>query len=279
MKYSIGEFAKLIGVTVDTVRLYEKQGIITPEKDEKNNYRYFDDLDVRDILTSRWYRSLGLPLKTTTELIQHASYEDVENKISERYMALEAEIKSKQALLQQIASFKNDFLHLKDMVGVVYEKKLGTLYRLKQTNQNALISDASTSNIQKMMDALPYTLYTLCINQSALERSMTSPAVNAYPFDWGVGIFSEDFHHTQIESTHDFDAFDLSNCLSTVVCSSNDDIIHPDALSPLFKTLQSKKLKIDGDLIGRLIFREKSIEHTYAYIEICIPVKKISSQS
>lgn len=39
MKYSIGEFAEIIGVTTDTLRLYEKYNIITPTRDEKNNYR------------------------------------------------------------------------------------------------------------------------------------------------------------------------------------------------------------------------------------------------
>ncbi|MFD1266074.1 MerR family transcriptional regulator [Paenibacillus motobuensis] len=39
------------------MRLYEKQGIIRPLKDHSNNYRYYNDLDVRSLLMSRLYRS------------------------------------------------------------------------------------------------------------------------------------------------------------------------------------------------------------------------------
>ncbi|WP_340008072.1 MerR family transcriptional regulator [Paenibacillus sp. FSL K6-0276] len=53
MKYCIGEFASILGVTADTLRLYEKHDIVRPTKDNSNNYRYFNDLDVRDLLMSR----------------------------------------------------------------------------------------------------------------------------------------------------------------------------------------------------------------------------------
>ena len=35
MKYTIGKFSEILGVTVDTLRLYEKRGIIKPIKDKK----------------------------------------------------------------------------------------------------------------------------------------------------------------------------------------------------------------------------------------------------
>ncbi len=75
MKYTISEFAELLGITVDTLRLYEKYEIIKPFKDKKNNYRYFDDIDARNMLMSRWYRSLEIPIQEAALLIRQASFD------------------------------------------------------------------------------------------------------------------------------------------------------------------------------------------------------------
>lgn len=42
MKYRIGELAKLIGVSEHTLRYYEKEGLVVPERDS-NNIRYYTE--------------------------------------------------------------------------------------------------------------------------------------------------------------------------------------------------------------------------------------------
>jgi len=101
MKYCISEFAALIGVTVDTLRLYEKRGIIRPIKDNKNNYRYFSDLDARDVLMSRWYRSINIPLQDAAILTKECSLETIIKKIKESQLNLEEEIRKNTILLNK----------------------------------------------------------------------------------------------------------------------------------------------------------------------------------
>lgn len=40
MKYSIGEFSRLTGLGVHTLRYYEHEGLLTPERDTGNRRRY-----------------------------------------------------------------------------------------------------------------------------------------------------------------------------------------------------------------------------------------------
>ena len=39
--YTIGELAKILGITPETIRYYERKGIIASIHDEKTNYRYY----------------------------------------------------------------------------------------------------------------------------------------------------------------------------------------------------------------------------------------------
>ena len=39
--YTIGELAKILGVTAETIRYYERKNIIQPVHDENSGYRYY----------------------------------------------------------------------------------------------------------------------------------------------------------------------------------------------------------------------------------------------
>lgn len=45
MGYSIGEFSEITGLTIDTLRFYEKQEIIRPDRDD-NNRRVYGESDI-----------------------------------------------------------------------------------------------------------------------------------------------------------------------------------------------------------------------------------------
>lgn len=37
MSYTIGQFAQLVSLSIDTLRFYEKEGLIIPKRDYKNH--------------------------------------------------------------------------------------------------------------------------------------------------------------------------------------------------------------------------------------------------
>ena len=46
MKYRTKEVSRITGIPVDTLRYYEKIGVISPKIDEKNHYRYYNAWDI-----------------------------------------------------------------------------------------------------------------------------------------------------------------------------------------------------------------------------------------
>ncbi len=118
---------------MDTLRLYEKYEIIKPIKNEKNNYRYFDDFDARNMLMSRWYRSLEIPIHETARLTRQASFEYITEKIKERQRILEGEIKKKTMLLSKMAEITVNFQEKGKNLNKCTLKKLPGIYRIRQT--------------------------------------------------------------------------------------------------------------------------------------------------
>lgn len=74
MKYLIGELAKKSQVSVDSIRFYEKRGVLKAPKRADNNYRYYDDQALDQLIFIRHCRELGMSLKeieTLQQLLEH----------------------------------------------------------------------------------------------------------------------------------------------------------------------------------------------------------------
>lgn len=69
IKLSIGEFSKLCGVTVKTLRHYEKTGLLKPEEvDQWSGYRYYTVSQMQVMMRIRALKDLGLSLDEIYEL-------------------------------------------------------------------------------------------------------------------------------------------------------------------------------------------------------------------
>lgn len=62
MNYSIGEFSKLTCLSIDTLRYYEKEGLITPERKE-NGRRYYSEKDITWIAFIKRLKETKMPIK------------------------------------------------------------------------------------------------------------------------------------------------------------------------------------------------------------------------
>ncbi len=67
--YLISEVAKKAHLTTDTVRFYEKKGLITPNFRANNQYRYFDEHALKRLIFIKHCRDLGMSLKEIETLI------------------------------------------------------------------------------------------------------------------------------------------------------------------------------------------------------------------
>ena len=65
----IGKAAKSAGVTVDTIRFYQKLGLIKSAGRSVGGYRLFDDEQIRDLTFVRHAQELGFSLTEIKELL------------------------------------------------------------------------------------------------------------------------------------------------------------------------------------------------------------------
>lgn len=95
--FSVGETAKAVHTTIETLRYYDRIGLIKPsKKDEWTNYRYYTEQDIVRITTIRALQQMNLPLQKIKEVLE---YDDLE-KIIDFLTDAEKKADDKMASLQ-----------------------------------------------------------------------------------------------------------------------------------------------------------------------------------
>ncbi|WP_406107411.1 MerR family transcriptional regulator [Micromonospora globbae] len=69
MAYTVGQVAKLAGVTVRTLHHYDEIGLLSPSGRSRTGYRRYDDADLERLQLVRYYRELGFPLEEIAAIL------------------------------------------------------------------------------------------------------------------------------------------------------------------------------------------------------------------
>lgn len=75
---SIGEVAAFTGVQDSAIRHWEKEGLISPERDPENGYRIFTPIHVRQILLIRTLRRTVYFLENMKEIVHAVEHHSIE---------------------------------------------------------------------------------------------------------------------------------------------------------------------------------------------------------
>src|SRR5690606_6950244 len=69
MSYSVGEVARLTGVTVRTLHHYDEIGLLSPSGRTAAGYRQYSEADLERLQQILTYRELGFPLEEIAEIV------------------------------------------------------------------------------------------------------------------------------------------------------------------------------------------------------------------
>lgn len=109
--YAIGEAARLSGVTIETIRYYERRGIVPLPERAASGRRLYDDCAVARLRFVRRCRDLGFPLDDVRTLFTLADGEpaacDAVRTLGERHLHA---VQSRIAELKRLEAALSDLL-------------------------------------------------------------------------------------------------------------------------------------------------------------------------
>ena len=124
IKLQIGEFSKLCGVTVKTLRFYEKKGLLYPaETDENTGYRYYYVSQFQQMQTICGLKESGFSLDEIFEIMKNESCVPTME-------LLEKKLEQTEALLHKIVSCRDRLQSMLDSQKKIQKMEKITIQKL-----------------------------------------------------------------------------------------------------------------------------------------------------
>jgi Cd(II)/Pb(II)-responsive transcriptional regulator len=124
----IGDLARATGVEVETIRYYEKAGLLPAPQREANGYRSYGEQHLERLAFVRHCRALDMPLADVKRLLDFLGNSrddrgDIDALISGQLMRVRARLASLRALERQLSALRDscDADHATHECGILQE--------------------------------------------------------------------------------------------------------------------------------------------------------------
>ncbi|WP_223066101.1 MerR family transcriptional regulator [Paenibacillus caui] len=143
-RYSIGQAAKICNISIQTLRYYNKIGLVKPGYTDKfTGYRYYSNFDVLYIKIVQDMKSLNFSLEEIKAAMKDDSLDNLLTKLEFKHRQTVTEIRQLEQIAASIAHRKGQILDLKELSSGL--KELDVLVELKSYPARQVLSDRRRS--------------------------------------------------------------------------------------------------------------------------------------
>ncbi|MGL5753962.1 MAG: MerR family DNA-binding transcriptional regulator [Paraclostridium sp.] len=168
MRLSIGEVSKIFGISRETLRYYDKIGILSPEVNPDNGYRYYLFKHLEKLSLILGIKLLGISLSDIRNTIDS---EDI-NEYKSLVIRQEEILKIKKNELQQLENHLNKSKHILDIITSFNNEYDFKNLKIKEKNYNLYALD--------MKNILNSNLYKT--DNLTLEKELTNLSEQTYVY-------------------------------------------------------------------------------------------------
>ncbi|WMJ24080.1 MerR family transcriptional regulator [Paludicola sp. MB14-C6] len=174
--FSPAEFAKLHGISKQSLLFYDKIGLFQPNTtDEHNGYRYYSVDQLEQLDTILMLKEIGVPLKEMKQYLQHRTTNE----------AISLLVKQKNELMQKI--------HNQKRIATRLDKKLQMLKGIKELNvsDGIEVSYYEEQYLYEVDVEPPYSEFNVNVAVKKLANEVTQKGLY-YNYQIGVNVMMDD---------------------------------------------------------------------------------------
>lgn len=270
MRYRISDLSQMAGISSQTLRRYEEQGIIRSIRDEPNGYRYYRPHDLAAIMRVRMYRGYGFSLHEIERLFQ--------DNLPGTVALFEARIKGleweKLFLERRTACAKKQLSDLQDLpnrVGTYTEVVLPPMYGLLyRKNQDMSRDSGLRKAVAQWAEFSPLVQPLLLIDRQDFldERDRYAS---------GLCIRQEDAQFCGLKPDKYSVKIDGGRCLHTVIRATGSLSFAAEGYLDIFREeLVRRGLTLRGDMISSTLLATYTPEGELCHFQrVYLPILSV----
>lgn len=267
MRYKIGDVAKILGISPDLLRYYQKKGVVTPTMGENNNYRYYDAWDINFLIDCLWFKSYGFGIEQTAGLVSKSSFDDVLADMEARTAEIEASIRHEQMLLDRAGQYFASMRRVKGMLGqcdLVYSPEI-VRYLNRYNRDYEHIAELQELS-HRWLRYMPFVSRYFEIDREDIENKTDNYA-------WGFSMGMDFVDRLDVPVEGPVLHLPSAPSVHTAFTSSGRTGFSAKHLRPVMDFVREQGLTVAGNARGNLICSVLEEDRLTGYFEVWIPVE------
>lgn len=261
--YTIQDFSERCGISVHRLRHYEKLGLILPERDPQNHYRFYTDRHLLDVQRIGTLQCIGCPLADMKPEAHADAPEVYRRQVQEKILSLHEQLEDLETQLKMMMDIE---MRLPEMeTGNCREWHTLPYYVLYYDDCH------DPSLIANWMEMMPYVLSFFSISMDQLLQDPTE----TFTSKPGLGIVQKHLYSLPLRldpPVQHIESFTGIRCIVKL-----RDPLYPrrDEFSQLFEYLKNMNLRIAGDMIFGVRGSDADENGTFYYARILLPTATV----
>lgn len=264
MQYKIGDVSRILGVSSDLLRYYEKKGVVTPVKDKQNDYRYYDAWDINFLIDCLWFKSFGFGIPQIAHMVADADYPALVSELGEKQVELMDSIHHQELLLRRLRKHCEQVFRVKDAQGkcdIVPSPEV--VCYLNRYNSDYDNSSEMQALSKQWLPYMPFLQrYFEMIEEPSRGYAWGFSLEMDYVNEFAVPVDPPVRHKPSVESIH------------SVFKSSGKDAFSPSHIDYLYDYALQNGYSVAGNAQGNLVCSVLEDGVNTGYFEVWLPVSK-----
>lgn len=263
MRYTQKDMRERLGISRDTLRLYERRGIIQPEVDPSNGYRYYDSWQVNLIWDCKLYQGMGFSLAEIGEILHEDDLDSLRGRVRDRRDALARELRRLELELEECE---------------LYLDELGTVpgglgdFELLQVEERLF---APAREVHDFPEGTTRAAIRFMNQETSLTRPLFwFPDISEGRYFWGFSMRAS-VSAALGEDVDEHGVVRLPACraLSTRCDAHERGGFDRELFDDLVEEAGRRGLRPRGDLYGTLVGRAHGSDGYHRYVHAFLPVE------
>lgn len=263
----IGEISRVLGMKPETIRYYEKEGIISPQRKKGGTFRKYSMWDFFDLHECRRFRLMDFSIKDIKRLMRNESLEEIAKMLSEKQLEIYAEANQKLLFAAEMKSLADRISNAPLNIGNYWfkaeEEKIG-INLTERCGKRYADPDADSLYLQSWLGSYLIGAHMHVLADDIMERRDR----NEWFLCTSLAYFKA-LHLPEQEIFH----IPEQVYLHTVLDIGGKESLAAKMLEPVLAYVKDKGIEIDNYIIGEFLVRCREGRTLHRYVEVMVPIK------
>lgn len=270
-KYLIGDVANLIGMSRDTLRHYEKRGLVTVQKAD-NGYRYYTEAEVAKLLSIFYQRKMDIGLDDIAALWNEQSPEDstelLRDIIEQRLQEEEEAILQHKRTIARLKLSQNDCTNIQNHIGKVIPESIPSSYIIDPhlDFQDGIAQWFQYTKEHPGMDTM-YLFDEYCIHPERNEQPLSLAYQNSQ-----LLLHKDMAEYTDYPITPDIPCTDDNIRYLSAFCTSQDRVPPIDIIQTMLTYAKEQNLSVKMQVFSTFLMQGVRGQKQCYYLQLFLPL-------